>query len=285
MASPDPPTSMSPHDINFENFVGMSGVYIDSMDSQPSNMNDIKAALDVPRPSVTITVEKHRAFMNMTREVTVESPVMSNILPLISGGNDGFKTSESEIFTGLKPVVENTTRLRPDLFDGVSYRAIDGDVREALRCSIITKKQGETICPVACNFFCEVKGRDGKTWIANNQVGHNGSFGARGMHFLLNFGRSEADHIFDNEARCLSITYMGREARMTIWAHHVEAPVGPGAYPSYYMTIVEEYVLNRSVEGYIRGTAAFRNAREWALIKRNEAIQIANEAAQRARQG
>lgn len=52
--------------------------------------------------------------------------------------------------------------------------------------------------------------------------------------------------------------------------------MAPGGSEEYHMTLVEGFDISGSPNSFRRGVAAFRNAREWVMKKRNEFIAAAN---------
>ncbi|TWU79164.1 hypothetical protein ED733_008866 [Metarhizium rileyi] len=83
-------------------------------------------------------------------------------------------------------------------------------------------------------------------------------YGARAMHALQNYRETEP---------------------LKLYAHHVTAPTTAEERPGYHMTQIGAYTLTNSLESFIKGATAFRNARESAKRHRDSFIQAANARA------
>ncbi|KAJ3579925.1 hypothetical protein NPX13_g640 [Xylaria arbuscula] len=133
--------------------------------------------------------------------------------------------------------------------------------------------------PIVPNFFLNVKGPDGTFAVAGRQACYDGALGARGMNSLQRYGDPELDA--DDKAYTLTSTYY--EGYLNIYATYPLSRASLGMRREYAMTQIKAYALTSDVDTFRIGVSAYRNARDWARRKRDEAIQRANETAARDR--
>ncbi|EFX06691.1 hypothetical protein CMQ_7012 [Grosmannia clavigera kw1407] len=174
---------------------------------------------------------------------------------------------------------EATVKPVPDFFDGARPESIDKAVRDDLS-QLITPTKHASV-PVAPNFFLEVKGPGGSFGVALRQALHDGAVGARAMHALQNYGKDEVE--FDGHAYSYSSIYQAGSGLLQLYGHHITAPTAPGGPPYYHMTLFESLSMIGSREHFVKGAAAFRNARDLAQKLRNWLIQAANTRARQLR--
>ncbi|KAK4081415.1 hypothetical protein Purlil1_11676 [Purpureocillium lilacinum] len=165
----------------------------------------------------------------------------SDPAPYLSGAADATDAAprnhaflgQNVLFTELEPITNNTAvKPKPDFFDGASLQDLHQNLRgdQRLRSTIIpTKHPG---VPVAPNFFCEAKGPDGSSAVAQRQACYDGAYGVRAMHTLQNYG--ESDRIYDGNACTFSSTY--HDGLLKLYTHHVTAPSTVKGRPEYHMS-------------------------------------------------
>ena len=200
---------------------------------------------------------------------------MRNVVPLIAGHST--IPNEGHIpFTNLDSITNNTTvNPVPDFFDGARPGDLDRKVREDLDKIIIpTKKAG---VPVAPNFFLEAKSSGGTVEVADGQAVLDGAHGAIMMHALQNY--LQAEPLYDGNAYTFTSTLLG--GFLTLYAHHITAPVAPGQRPCQHTTQLDAYALTGNDKAWLEGTAAFRNLRILAKDYRDRFIETANARARK----
>lgn len=130
--------------------------------------------------------------------------------------------------------------------------------------------------PVAPNFLLEVKALKGGADVALRQALHDGAIGARAMHALQNYGEEHPG--FDGNSYSYSSIYHAA-GTLQLYTHHVTAPTAPGGRPEYHMTKLRGFDMTDSLETFVQGATAFRNARDLAQRHRNRFIQAADTRA------
>lgn len=135
-----------------------------------------------------------------------------------------------------------------------------------------TKKAG---VPVAPNFFLEAKGSEGTIRVADGQAVLDGAHGAIIMHTLQNY--LQAEPVYDGNAYAFTSTLIG--GTLTLYAHHITAPVTTGQRPDQHTTQLKAYALTGDSDVWLEGTGAFRNLRMLAKGYRDRFIKAANARA------
>lgn len=217
------------------------------------------------------------AFQDFQRKSKTKSKgtVMRNVVPLIAG-NAGIPNEGHLPFTNLDSLTDYTTTSPvPDFFDGARPGHVDKKVREDLDKVIIpTKKAG---VPVAPNFFLEAKGPGGTVEVADKQAVQDGAHGAVIMLTLDNYLKEKP--VYDGNAYAFSSTLVG--GTLTLYAHHITAPVSPGERPDHHTTQLKAYALTGDDDVWLEGTGAFRNLRMLAKDLRDRFIRRANARARK----
>lgn len=77
-------------------------------------------------------------------------------------------------------------------------------------------------------------------------------------------------------ANTYTITATYHVGNLTIYAHHPIQPLVRGGSEKYQRTLVKTIPIAESPDAFQRGVTAFRNAREWAMGKRDEFVDAAN---------
>ncbi|KAK4087017.1 hypothetical protein Purlil1_8536 [Purpureocillium lilacinum] len=270
----------SAYNKNFQEHLIDHGVYLaDQTDAEPRNLDSLHDQLLVPRTSLspsTFSQSKFRDFQKKNNQVAFESDVMRTILPVLCGDHDDIPSQQNVLFTELEPITNSTAvKPKPDFFDGASLQDLHQNLRgdRQLRSTIIpTKHPG---VPVAPNFFCEAKGPDGSSAVAQRQACYDGAYGVRAIHTLQNYG--EIEPRYDGNAYTFSSTY--HDGLLKLYTHHVTAPASAEGRPEYHMTQLDTWGMTGNIDSFRRGATAFRNAREMAERYRGAFIQAANTRA------
>jgi hypothetical protein len=279
-------TRSSPYNGDFEQKLIDGGVYppyyehSDGMFVKPANIDDIQRRMREPRPSLSPSRFSEGAFEEFQREnarTAKEGGAMSDVIPIIAGkGRKKYCSVTDPQFTNMAPIVEDVTAPTPDIYDGVRPERIDPRVRHSLSAHIVPSKT--TSEPAAPNFFFEGKGPSGRADVAKRQACHDGAVGARAMHSLQNYGRSEPQ--YDGNAYTYSSSF--HDGQLKLYGHHPTAPQAPGERPQYHKTQNKSYAMTSDRETFQKGATAFRNLRDHAGSHRDAFIEEANRVARHA---
>lgn len=261
----------------FENYLRENKIYMNNRKSTPSNIGDVKAQLEKALESLApdqFPQEQFDVFRTNAEDALFQTDVMSNIFPIIRGTSH-IPGRQNILFTQLAPLTDGSVpRPQPDFFEGSDLEDLSIEVRnndEVKKKVIPTKHYG---VPVAVNFFMEAKGRDGSPLVAQRQVCYFGAYGARAMNCLQNYGKSQKE--YDGNAYTFTSTYHPATRTLELYAHHVTAPRNTGEPEEYHMTLIDGWFMAGSIDGFRRGTTAFRFVRELAQKYRTQFIQAAN---------
>lgn len=250
----------------------------------PDNLDYIRAMLAHPRASLapaTFTIDDFHKFQKSNIDARSESKVLSTIFPIIVG-DSSIPNEQKALFKNLLPLSDSLLTIpKPDFYDG----SRPTDVKKTIRDEI-----GKYIVPMAGldgpmlpNFFAEIKGPCGVSFVARKQVCYDAVYGARAIHTLRSY--IDPDTALDGNAYTISATFEGGagNAILTLYATHVVASrSGPDLPPlEYHMTRLGGWMMIEDVESFRRGATAIRNAREWAQAQRSLLIAAANAKHQR----
>ncbi|KAG8410307.1 hypothetical protein J3458_018019 [Metarhizium acridum] len=266
----------------FDQHLRDHGVYVNNRKSKPLNTEETKMRLEQSRASLSpsqFSEQQFKAFQRKNEDAVFKSDVMADVIPFICGDYP-IPSKQNVLFTELKPLINgNAVRPKPDHFDGADLADLYMEVRndEEVRQRVIpTKHPG---VPVAANFFIEAKGPDGNASVAQRQACYDGAYGARAMHTLQNYGKSQAE--YDRNAYTYSSIYHPATGTLQLYAHHITAPANTGGRAEYHMTKLCGFDLTNNRATFVEGATFFRNARLLAKEHRDRAIQVANgEAAE-----
>ena len=205
-------------------------------------------------------------------DAVLKNDLMSVIVTELCG-NAVIPSKKNILYAELKPITnENSTKPKPDLFDGCRLEDINQLVRDDIYPLIIPTKHPTE--PVAPNMFMEAKGEKGSAAVMKRQACYDGAYGARAMHSLQNYGE---EPVYDNNAYTFSSTY--HNGQLTLYSHHPTAPATPGGRPEYHMTQLRVLTITRSPKAFVEGVTVFRNARDLAGRYRDNFITAANTRA------
>ena len=217
--------------------------------------------------------EKVRHMLKMPRS---ESKLMKALLSVLQL-DDTIPSEQEQRFNNLQPLTEVLlTCATPDFFDGAFAAQIHPGVREKLGKVIQPSTRPEL--PFVPNFFLEVKrllGGDGG--VLGRQALHNGALGARAMHELRSFGIPDSDRTYGRADTITAAFIQG--SSLKFYSMHYGAPDQESGISDKYMYLLAGHSLDDSYESFLAGATAFRNAREWAKERRDDAIAAANKRA------
>ncbi|KAJ8122830.1 hypothetical protein ONZ43_g1071 [Nemania bipapillata] len=251
--------------------------------SRVSNLEDIRAALAVPRQSLSPSKFSEGAFKDFhgsNIHSKDEDDVRVNVMPTITGTRrTDHPSAMSTTFGNLEPLTDGTLApAKPDIYYGSYPEELDRLIRDELASHIIPSTMLDK--PMAPNFFVEVKGPDGNIAVARRQARYDGAIGSRAMHTLQNYGKDEPE--YDGNAYTFTSTY--HDGTLKMYAHSTTAPTTPEGRPEYHMMELEIFAMTRSRQNFVEGATAFRNARDLAKTHRDSFIQAANSRASQARE-
>ncbi len=89
----------------------------------------------------------------------------------------------------------------------------------------------------------------------------------------------EEKPVYDGNAYAFSSTLVG--GTLTLYAHHITAPVSPAQRPDHHTTQLKAYALTGDDDVWLEGTGAFRNLRVLAKGLRDRFITNANPRARK----
>ena len=291
--------SSESHDHNFEQRMVDNGIYPDKYEYRfggflpnPENRKEIVQKLVKRRASLSPSVyseEKFRDFRRANARATSGQKASVEVIPIIQRATSNPKLVGRNIpFYNLNPMMAGTHHsAKPKIYYGARPEQLDRAIREDSEeedDKKIRKKLGKYIVPssidnrpIAPNFFVEVKSENAAGRVAMHQACFAGAVGARGIHKLQTYGQTVPT--YDNKAYTLSATYYA--GALTIYAHHLGQPNGPGTKPKYYMKLLNAYAMTGNRESFRQGVTAFRNGVDWAEKQRNAAIKHAQAVANR----
>ncbi len=274
----------SAYDANFEQHLIDNNIYPPHYDfpddrkpPKPANWGEIREALKAPRGLLSPSLVPSLDFEDFQRKnmTKSEGSIMRNVVPLLAG-NASIPNEGHIPFTNLKSLTSDTTvNPAPDFFDGAYAGDLDKKIRKELAKIIMPSKKAGI--PIAPNLFLEAKGSGGTFGVANGQAVLNGAHGATIMHALQNYRRAKPLH--DDNAYAFTATLLG--GILTLYAHHITAPIHQGQRPEYHTTVLKAYALVGDDEVWIEGIGAFRNLRMLAKTYRDRFIETANARARK----
>ncbi|KAI0196356.1 hypothetical protein F4808DRAFT_474360 [Astrocystis sublimbata] len=286
-SAPTPPRAStkktSPYDRAFQQILIDYGIYPnkyrypnEQTPPPPENLEEIIQVMAQPRLSLSPLFLTQRDFEDFTQkdaDAYNEAQVMTSILPIIEGDvRNGRSVAGQILLTNLEdPTVDLLIPGNPDRYYGARPEQLDRRVRIQLGKHIMPSTQHDL--PIVPNFFLNVKGPKGSPEVAENQACYDGVLGARGLNSLQAYSDSDLDS--SSKAYTLTSTY--QKGLLKIYASYPLPRADPGMRREYAMMQVNAYALTGNIDNFRIGVSAYRNARDWAKQKRDEAIQRANE--------
>ncbi|KAI0399003.1 hypothetical protein F4802DRAFT_612897 [Xylaria palmicola] len=245
----------------------------------PENLEEILQAMTKPRPDLSpshFTEEDFETFLQAHGNARKESQVMATVISIIEGEKDVSCTCGKIPFKNLDYLTENNLAPgNPDIYYGSKPEQLNQEVREKLRGHIVPSTQDNL--PILPNFFLSVKGPAGSQAIADREASYNGTLGARGIDSLQKYG----DPDFDSGNKAYTVSSTFNYGCLQIYTIHVLSSTGSEASSKYLTRQIKGYVLTSDIDQFRAGVSAYRNLRDWAKEKRDEAIQKANKRAAR----
>ena len=269
------------YDPNLKQKMIDGGIFPHSRNSKPTNIDTVRAHLQICRASLSpsrFDDAKFEDFTDLNERALSESQAMTNVFTIIEGDGryNHYSDGPNHPFNHLEPLAEHLPRPTPDAYDGARQEQIDWRVRQRLGRHIVPCNDSSR--PAVPNFFVEGKSASARPDVAKLQACHDGAVGARAMHSLENHGRHEP--AYDGKAHCFSSTY--NDGCMRLYSHHLSAPPISGGRSEYHMTQLRNFAMTDSAERFREGATAFRNLRELAESTRNSAVEETNRAARHA---
>jgi hypothetical protein len=245
---------------------------------EPNNLGEVVHRLSWPQPDLSSTVSDHefREYTNAISDASNETDVKASIIPLFLRATDSKTAKEDILFNNLTSPADSLKGLlkkaKPDYYYGSPPRQADPDVRETLSRYIVpSSSKASKKLPIAPNFFIEVRGPTAKPEIAQRQAWYDGVIGARAMHSLHSYNRSEP--VYDNKIHTLSAVYDAKKGELHIYGHSIAQPNGK---TEFYTFEVGSWTMATDRDSYVQGLTALKNAEEWTEDVREKAIEDAN---------
>ncbi|KAI1312741.1 hypothetical protein F5Y03DRAFT_407572 [Xylaria venustula] len=287
-----PPTSTpktGPYDRAFEQLLIDYGIYPNQYEypngqalPPPENLEEIIQVIAKPRSSLSLfNQEDFKRFIREDAHAFKKAQVMSTVIPIIEGNiKDNRSVAEQILFTNLEDLADDLlVPGNPDRYYGARPEQLDRQIRIQLNKHIVPSTQHVPIVP---NFFLNVKGPDGTSAVVKRQACYDGALGARGINSLQRYSDPELNDPelnADNKAYTLTSTY--GDGQLKIYATYPLSRASPKMPREYATTQIRAFALTSGIDDFRIGASAYRNARDWAKQKRDDAIQRANETAAR----
>lgn len=244
------------------------------MSTKPSNWKDINRRLKEPRLSLSpsrFADEDFNIFIRTNSRALNEDAVMGDVFPIMQG-TARIPSAKNLGFGNLEPLTHgNLVDAKPDFYDGARPAQIDLRFREELGSYITPATQSQA--PALPNLFFEAKGPDGSAAVAKRQACFDGALGARGVHRLRSF-KADSTLACDNNAYTITLTY--HDGQLKMYTVHPTPSTNSQDSPEYHITQLRSFAMIDARERFWEGASAFRNARDWAKIQRDELIAAAN---------
>ncbi|RMD41700.1 hypothetical protein DV735_g3437, partial [Chaetothyriales sp. CBS 134920] len=250
--------------------------------SKPANMDEIQAALRVPRRSLSPSRFPDSAFEGFKKRAIRANGEMSarvDVITIIQGnGQQQHRHGADHVFNHLEPLDKELPKPKADQYDGALPQSIDRSVRRDLGKYIVPCTN--TARPAVPNFILEAKGAGGHADVLRRQACHHGALGARAVFQLENYQATEPQ--YNQYAKSFSCTYHHGTSTLALYSHHITQPKVPGAQPEYHMTQLNAYAMTGNPISFREGATAFRNLRDLSQTYRDSAIDHANQVARKA---
>ncbi|KAI1325092.1 hypothetical protein F5Y16DRAFT_423311 [Xylariaceae sp. FL0255] len=269
-----------PYDRAFAQHLKDFGIYPCGFESSevgahpPANLEEIRQALKQRRPSMSSTSFTEFDFNKARSRVNAinnEIDIMTKVLPILEGECDPRFSCGRIPFRNLKPLTDGSlTPGHPDWYHGAIPGRLDRQILQEISRLVVPSPRERT--PILPNFFLAMKGPRGRFDVIDLQANYDGVLGARAMQSLQSY---RSTPVFDKNAYTLTSTFLS--GILTIYAIHPQPATRPDGRCIYIMTLVDVQILYLNAEGFRAGVSAYRNARDWAVRRRNEAITQANE--------
>ncbi|KAL8821819.1 MAG: hypothetical protein Q9223_000231 [Gallowayella weberi] len=277
------------YDLDFVEHLKLHGVYLPDEPGvdeapKPLNHNDILTSLGRSRSSEwAITEDDWKEFKQDNKNCGSASKVREEVVRTITAKTKLFYEIDIE-FNNIKSLTDMIMRAKPDYYDGSKPSELDPSIRIELNAYIVPSKNGSG--PLLLNFSFEVKGPEGNIACLYRQALHNGSLGARAVHELRAWtGVKDLD---DQKAYTLAATYQPADGLLKLFSihpgpsnnsKHLTLSSAPESRWKYHMTLLGQYSMSWTLDGFKKGVYAYHNAREWCNKVRDGLVKEANEKA------
>ncbi len=284
-------SSTSAYDANFEQRLIDLGIYPHGHEGDfeggtpvPDNIESIREELSKRRASLSSSQLPELAFSRFRKD-NDQARKDPAALPAAMSSLTGLKNMHHE-FTGparlanLEEFDPNLPAPYADCYYGADPSQIESRVYTDLEQHILVHAQRDD--PAAPNFFRIQRSAAGDSHVAERLAMHAGAVGARAMFELQNYDNVEP--VYDGNAYSIAATYNASSGFLNLYATHVAPPEGEGGHQRYYTTRLDSYATTawEDMDSFVRGAAAYRNARDWAKVQRDSFIAQANAVARRA---
>ncbi len=171
-------TSKSAYNPGFEQHLTDHGIYATYKSRKPNDLEDIRVALSVPRPSLSPSKFCDSAFDAFQESDDVakdKADVMIHVIPIITGvRRTDHPSAMTAQFGNLEPLTDGTIApAKPNFYYGAHPEQLSRPIRDELGRYIIPSTMEDR--PMAPNFFLEVKGPDGYASVAQRQARYDGA--------------------------------------------------------------------------------------------------------------
>ncbi|KAI3322073.1 hypothetical protein HD806DRAFT_545309 [Xylariaceae sp. AK1471] len=213
----------------------------------PENLEEIIHVMAQPRESLSPSTFTEKNFKNFKQKMLML---------------DSKSAAEQVPFTNFKHLTDGSlVPDNPDRYYGARPEQLD--------------RQHDL--PILPNFFFNMKGPDRTLAVTKRQACYDSTLGAKSMNTLQTYCEPGVD--FDNKAYIITSTYY--RGMLNIFTIYPLSQASPGTRREYTMIKINSYALTGNIDSFRTGVGAYRNARDWAKQKRDEAIRRANETAAR----
>lgn len=264
----------SPYNPGFDQHLIDHGIHT-TWKSQKIDLDEVRAALIVPRPSLALSNFSEgafEAFQETNAQAKDGRDVLYDVLPSITGPpKDNYPSAKSVVFGNLEPLTDGSiVAPTPDIALGAVPEQLNPTIRLSLQHHIMPSAMTDRA--MAPNFFVEAKGPDGSAAVMIRQARYDGAVGSRAMHSLQNYGQEEP--VYDNQIYTYSSTY--HNGQLQLYAHHTTAPPTSNGRPEYHINQLRAFGMTDARETFVQGATAYRNLRDLAKRHRDTFIQDAN---------
>ncbi|KAL2853030.1 hypothetical protein BJX68DRAFT_265268 [Aspergillus pseudodeflectus] len=237
----------------------------------PKNLEEVKEMITAPRASVsTYSKDDFEEFAITYWKVRTEQEAKDSVISILEGRTSGH-AGKNRHFANLAHLTDGIQiHAKPDIYHGARAAKLDSAILNKLNDLIVPSQTDGLVAP---NFFLKVKGAQVSAVEAERQACYYGALGARAIHAL--HSHKQEKPVFDNNAYTISATYC--RGLLELYATHIASSGRNLGVPEYVMTRLGEWTIHANMESFQQGLTAYRNARDWARKKRDEAVAAANK--------
>ncbi|CEL06142.1 hypothetical protein ASPCAL07250 [Aspergillus calidoustus] len=227
--------------------------------------------ITAPRASVsTYSKDDFEEFAITYWKVRTEQEAKDSVISILEGRASGH-AGKNRRFANLAHLTDGIQiHAKPDIYHGARAAKLDSAILNKLNDLIVPSQTDGLVAP---NFFLKVKGAQVSAVEAERQACYYGALGARAIHAL--HSHKQEKPVFDNNAYTISATYC--RGLLELYATHIASSGRNLGVPEYVMTRLGEWTIHANMKSFQQGLTAYRNARDWARKKRDEAVAAANK--------